>query len=303
MVGVDFWMWRARTYVQLMRPKFLLASLLVFVIGTLAADPHPDWSSLIMLAGLASVMLTQLSAGLVNEYADWRGDRFSRRTFFAGGSGVISSGRASPGAALGLAIVSGALALWSAFYIYTESDRTQFIYLIAIGIALSWAYSLRPVRLVNTGLGEIVAAVLIGILLPLTGSYLASGSMYVHWQYSLPLFLFALAMVIAVSYPDRQADIRSSKRNLVYRLGIRRAAAFQALVSFTGYASVVVFILTGELGLWTLITFIMLPFVWAGATVMALSKNYDHYQAAVASATMTFALVLMMASMLIDLVL
>jgi len=303
MVGADFWMWRARTYVQLMRPKFLLASLLVFIIGTLAVDPHPDWSSQFTLAGLASVMLTQLSAGLVNEYADWRGDRFSRRSFFAGGSGVISSGRASPGAALGLAIISASLALWSAFYIYTGSDRTQFIYLIAIGIALSWAYSLRPVRLVSTGIGEIVAAVLIGFLLPLTGSYLASGSLEVQWQYSLPLFLFALAMVIAVSYPDRQADIRSGKRNLIYRLGIRRAAALQSLISFVGYGTVVIFILTGKLGLWTLIVFIMLPFVWAGATVMALSKNYDHDQAAVASATMTFALVLLLVSMLIDLIL
>ena len=48
--------------VLLMRFKFLIASLLVFVIGTLAADPRPDWTSYVTLAGLASVMLVQLSA-------------------------------------------------------------------------------------------------------------------------------------------------------------------------------------------------------------------------------------------------
>lgn len=302
MVGMDFWWWRLRTYVQLMRPKFLLASILVFTIGTLAADRHPDWSSYVTWAGLASVMLVQMSAGLVNEYSDWRGDRFSRRTFFAGGSGTISSGRASPGAALGLAIISGALALWAAFYVHMESDRTLFIYLIITGLVVSWAYSLRPVRLVGTGAGEMIVAALIGFLLPLTGSYLASGSMTIYWQYSVPLFLFSWAMVIAVSYPDRQADIRSGKRNLAYRIGIRRAAAFQALFSFAGFGALAALVIFGQLGLWTLIAFIMLPFVWAAATVMALGRNYDHDQAAIASAAVTFSLIVLMVSLLLDLI-
>ena len=301
MVGADYWLWRFRSYVQLMRPKFLVASLLVFIIGMLAADPHPDWGSYVTWAGLASVMLVQMSAGLINEYADWRGDRFSRRTFFAGGSGMISSARASPGAALGLAMISGALALWAAFYIHTVSERDQFIYLITIGLALCWAYSLRPFRLVSTGAGEMMVAALIGFLLPLTGTYLASGGMDIHWQYSVPLFLFSWAMVIAVSYPDRQADIRSGKRNLVYRVGIRRAAAFQALVSFIGFGTLAAMFIMGQLGIWALLPFVLLPFVWAAATVMSLSKNYDHDQAGIASAAVTSALVVLMASLLLDL--
>ncbi|OPY31954.1 MAG: 1,4-dihydroxy-2-naphthoate octaprenyltransferase [Methanomassiliicoccales archaeon PtaU1.Bin124] len=293
--------WQLRGYVQLMRPKFAIASLLIYLAALLTVDKSPDWSSYALWAGVASVMLVQLSGQLANEYSDWKGDIFSRRTFFAGGSGIIPTGRASPGSALALGIVTAALALWSAYYVTIAVDgRGLFLPIIAIGLVLSWSYSIRPVRLANTGIGEPVVAVLTAFILPTMAIYYATSLMQVQWELSLPLFFFSMAMLISVEYPDRHADIRAGKRNILYRLGIRRAAGLQALCSFIGFALVVYFILTGSLGWLVGLVFITLPFVWAAATVMGMSKYYEHEQAAIASAAVSFALVVLILLLLVD---
>ena len=301
MTRLSYLSWQFRGLVQLMRLKFLLASLLVYLTALLIADPHPDWSSYPLWAGLAAVMLVQLSSGLINEYSDWEGDRFARRTFFAGGSGIIATGRASPGAALSLAIITGAMSLWCAYYLTTAlADRGLFLIIVLIGLAVSWAYSVRPVRLMSTGLGELSVAVLIAFVMPALAYYYVGGELVIHWQLSLPVFFFAFAMLISVEYPDRQADIRSGKRNLVYRLGIRGAAMLQALLSFIGYGVLIWYVVTGQLSLLVGLALVMLPFVWAAATVMGLSKYYDHYQAGIATASVSYALVLLLVLMFLS---
>jgi 1,4-dihydroxy-2-naphthoate octaprenyltransferase len=109
--------------------------------------------------------------------------------------------------------------------------------------------------------------------------------------FSLPLFFFAFAAIIAVEYPDKQADIRAVKKNLTYRLGLRRSAMLQSLSIFIGFGFTAVFIILGDLDWVEALLFISLPFVWAAGTVMAFSKHYDHFQATVATAVimLTFA--------------
>lgn len=298
-----YFAYRVRTYVQLARPQFLLASPLLFLIGALATGIDIDWSSYAIWAALLSVVLVQLSTGLINEYADWTGDRYSRRTFFTGGSGVLSTGRAEPQVALFLGLVTGTLSLWLAYLVTAElSDRSWFLPLVGLGLALGWSYSLPPIRLVSSGFGELMVALMMGFLTPLLGTYFATGGWHVYWELSLPLTLFSMASTIAVEYPDKQADIRSGKRNLTYRLGVKRAAALQTLISFTGFAVLIIYVLLGSLDWWVAIILAILPFIWAAGTVMTLGKYYEHFQAGVAAGVVSFSFFLLIVLLLLELV-
>lgn len=283
----------ATTIGQLLRPQFLVASVMLFSIGVLASGGRIDLTDDIFLAALAAVILVQLSCGLVNEYCDWLGDRFARKSFFAGGSGVVATGKVSPATALAGAIVSISVALALSLWVIDQRpDRDLFLPVLMGSAALGWAYSVRPVRLVSSGAGELTIAFLLAFAVPFLGAYLVKGTFEpALMPFSLPLFFFAFAAIVAVEYPDKQADIRAVKKNLTYRLGLRRSAMLQSLSMFIGFGLTVVYVLIGSLNWIEVLLLIALPFTWAAGTVMAFSKNYDYFQATVATAVimLTFA--------------
>jgi 1,4-dihydroxy-2-naphthoate octaprenyltransferase len=290
---------------QLLRPQFLVASIVLFSIGVLATGGRIDLADNIFLAALTAVVLVQLSCGLINEYCDWLGDRFARKSFFAGGSGVVASGMVSPATALAGAIVSISIASALSIWVMAQvPDRSLFLPVLLSSAALGWAYSVRPVRLVSSGGGELIVAFLLAFAVPFLGAYMVSGTFDAALlPFSLPLFFFALAAIIAVEYPDKQADIRAVKRNLTYRLGLRLSAMVQSLSVFIGFGLTAVFLLLGDLHWIGTLLFIALPFAWAAGTVMAFSKYYDHFQATVATAVIMFTFVTAMLLQLLGLLL
>lgn len=270
----------------LLRPQFLVASVLLFCIGVLASGGHIDLADDVFLAALMAIILVQLSCALINEYCDWLGDRFARKSFFAGGSGVVASGKISPATALSGAIISISISVALCSWVMEHRpDRTLFLPVLFGSAILGWAYSARPFRLVSTGTGEVIAAILLAFLIPSLGAYFVTGTFDASLlPFSLPLFFFAFAAIIAVEYPDKQADIRAVKKNLTYRLGLKRSAMLQSTSTFIGFGLTMLFILLGDLDWIEALLFIALPFAWAAGTVMAFSKNYDYFQATVATA-------------------
>jgi 1,4-dihydroxy-2-naphthoate octaprenyltransferase len=270
--------YKARNIIMLLRPQFLVASALMFFIGALAVADVQDVLKAPYLAALAAFVLAQLSAGLINEYEDWEGDRFARKSLFAGGSGEIATGRVEPSIALALAIASVATAAALAIYVDVElSDRGLFLPLFAVSTVLAWCYSVKPVRLMETGAGEALATGLLVWVIPLLSGYLINGS----WSadlipYLVVLTSFCLAAMIGVEFPDKQADIRSGKRNLTYRFGVKRMARVQCVLLISGYAIMVAFVLSGFIGWVNLLTIATALYAWAAVTVMIAPKHYDY---------------------------
>lgn len=210
-------------FVRLSRFEFLIGGFVLFWVGTRAAEGVISPTS--YLAGQGMVTTIQLVAQYANEYFDQEPDALAtNRTWFSGGSGALVSGRLPPRTALVAARISSGLAVvfgvWAAFL----DMRLGLVGVVAL--LGSWWYSAPPMRLISRGWGELVAAVIVGGLVPLTGA-LAAGDP--NWKllasFVLPLVVINVVMLMALDAPDAISDIAAGKLTLWVRLGDESARA------------------------------------------------------------------------------
>ncbi len=147
-------------FIKLSRLHFLLGGFLMFAVGSLTADSI-DVAHYV----IAQVMITaaQLTAHYVNEYADYEADKaIANRTAFSGGSGVLTSGLLPRRVAAVAAQTTSVIAIVTATIVATFSLPAVLTGMLAL--CVSWAYSMPPVRLLDTGWGEITTAVTVAVL-------------------------------------------------------------------------------------------------------------------------------------------
>lgn len=218
---------------MLSRPHFLLGGALLYALGAIIGgevDVAP------YLLGQGMVTSGQVTAHFVNEYGDIEFDRFiTRRTLFSGGSGVLASGRLSPGVALRAAQATTGLTLLLAGAVITISPTAATIGLVAL--AVSWSYSMPPVRLLDTGWGELVTSLTVAGLVPAVGATVNHGSItpQLLWL-AAALAPIHLAMMLAFELPDLESDRASGKTVLAVRVGemaARRLMATLYLIAVT----------------------------------------------------------------------
>lgn len=171
------------------------------------------------LLGQLMVTSAQVTAHYVNEYADVDADRLvENRTPFSGGSGVLPSESFSPHVALRAAQVSSAVAILAAVLVWHISPVAALFG--GVALVVSWAYSMPPVRLLNTGWGEIVTSAVVTVVVPmiglsLTGLALSGGLV---WALAV-LFPIHMAMMLIFEIPDATTDRQAGKTVLAVRLG------------------------------------------------------------------------------------
>lgn len=105
------------------------------------------------------------------------------------------------------------------------------------GLALGWSYHGAPLKLAYRGLGELDVVLCYGPLLVLS-TYLIQAqrlSVDAFWV-SLPLGLMIAAFLLVNEFPDYHADLSGDKKNLVARLGRRRASLLLPLVYEVAFA-------------------------------------------------------------------
>ena len=271
-------------FVMLLRPQFLLGSVSLFLVGSIyAARGRMDLSVELILA-LMAVVLIQIFGHLVNDFFDREGDVPSRRTLFAGGSGMIQSGSFSARSVLWLTTMAGISCLLLAILVVTLTGRWLFLPLIVLGLAGGWTYSASPVRLASTWFGELSVALLLGIFLPLTGVYFISGTFDLSvLVLGIPLFLFSLESLIGVEFPDKEADLASGKKNLTYRLGIGRSKLLHMVLLMMGYVSVMIEVVLGSMMMGALLLLVTLPLSLYSLWKLIGMKGYDFIVARTAS--------------------
>ena len=237
-----------RALVAMSRPSQLALIWAIYGAGVLlglsrtgaAADA---WTVLVgaLLVGGAAV-----SAHLVNEAEDAETDRLTTRTPFSGGSGALAaSGLAASvplRAGLALAVAVGA-ATWLAWVaLGLPALATTFVLAGLVGALL---YSLPPLAAMRHGWGEPLNALLGGLLLPLAGVAVVTGSVGAADVLAFsPLVLVVLASVMATAWPDREADAATGKVTLQVRLqpvALRRVHAGVSLASVLAIVSAAVF--------------------------------------------------------------
>lgn len=231
----------AKSLVKLLRPQFLVAGLFLNLLGAAVAEHlGSDISLSKMLTFQLIISSCQLAGAVANEYADTGTDAINRnRTWFSGGSGEFALGKISRRAVIALG------AFWTASAIvgmtvlsFLLGGGSGLFALMIVGLVLTLAYSVSPLKLSYRGVGELTMGAMVSFLGP-TASFLAQHG---SWDNSIlavtiPLVFQMMALMMVVEYPDFEADSAAGKRNLVVRLGRDVAWSFGVMMLLLGAAS------------------------------------------------------------------
>jgi len=214
---------------RLADPKISLASISSIFLGACAAAGdgpiHWGWLAATVL-GILAIEVAKNGSGEIFDFdtgAD-PGVAPEDRSPFSGGKRVlvdrlltrkqtvwISASAYLTGIAIGLSIL-----FWR---------EPAVLWLGVVGTACAFFYNAPPIKLSYRGLGEISVALCYGPVICL-GTYLVQrgeAPTRILWL-SVPLGLMIGAFLLINEFPDYNADRIAGKRNLVVRLGRRRAS-------------------------------------------------------------------------------
>ena len=207
------------------RPKFLVASVAPVLVGSAAGFAVTGtFQSVLFVLALLAIMALHAGANITNDYYDHlSGNDWVNKnpTPFSGGRRFIQEGILSAKATLIAALFC--LAAGSAIgVVIVLLTRSVFILVLGlIGLLGGFFYTARPIQLGYRCIGELVIAILFG-LLPVYGSY------YLQTETidTIPILPAVIAsilifLVILVNeFPDVWADSAVNKRTLIVRYGV-----------------------------------------------------------------------------------
>jgi 1,4-dihydroxy-2-naphthoate polyprenyltransferase len=217
---------------------FLYAGLLPYLLGaTWAYGIVGVFDAALFWSGLAGVVLAVIGVEAFNEYFDSR--MGTDRVFNPEDTPPMSSWVLW----LGVAAFAGALAVG----VYLTARRGWPVLALAgLGGMAAIFYVAPPIRWAYRGLGETVIALSYG-------PWMVLGSLYLHakavsWAAlaaSLVPGLLIMALAVVNAIPDFHQDRLVGKRNLVVRLGRRRAVWLYLALAATALAVVVAGVIAG----------------------------------------------------------
>jgi 1,4-dihydroxy-2-naphthoate polyprenyltransferase len=214
-------------YFAATRPAFLGVTLVGCLLGLATAfadDVAPDVPAALLT--LAFALVAHAGINVLNDYYDALNGsdaaNAERRFPYTGGSRFIQNGvlglRATGvfGYSLLAAVVPAGL--WLA-----QRSAPGLLWIGLAGLAIGWAYSAPPLKLMSRGLGE--AAVACGWLIVVLGAdYVQRGApAAAPLAAGLSYALHVANLLFVNQFPDVKADAAAGKRNLVVRLGPQRA--------------------------------------------------------------------------------
>jgi len=205
-----------------------------------------DWpmAVLVVLFGLA----IQLYIVYANDVADAALDRLNVTfTPFSGGSRVLAEGKLTGfelkiGVAVTVAL-NGliALVLWNAGFAFAPV-------LILIALVLLWLYSFPPVRLSYRGGGEFLQMIGVGLVLPVFGFYLQTGTLAAFpVRYLAVLLPLQLACAFSTTLPDEPSDRIGGKKTIAVIFGGQHAKRVVAGLHIAASGMLAVLIVTNHL--------------------------------------------------------
>jgi 1,4-dihydroxy-2-naphthoate polyprenyltransferase len=190
------------------------------------------------VAGIFLVEVGKNASGEVFDFATDAAVRKEDRSPFSGGKRVLVDGLLTRRQTWAIAVAGfgGGVAIG----LYIAAVREPGILFIGLaGVGCAYFYNGRPLRLAYRGWGELAVGACYGPLI-FAGTVLVQRH-EVPWTLlaiSLPLGLLIAAFLWVCEFPDYEADRSAGKRNLVVRLGRRRASLVFPLL-FAAAAAVV----------------------------------------------------------------
>jgi 1,4-dihydroxy-2-naphthoate octaprenyltransferase len=236
-------------FIALGRPVFLVGGVVLHALGaTVALYAGAPLSLAALFWGQISITAVQWMTHYANDYFDLAADRANTTpTNWSGGSRMLAEDRLPPRAALLTALILAAIALLAAcILVFVVGTSALTLPLVGLALVLAWCYSAPPLRLHSRGVGELTSALLVTGLVPLLGYYLQAGQLaLLPFLAIFPLCCLQFCMLLSVEFPDVESDRDAGKRNLVVRLGAKRASRLYASILLIAYLSLPLLVFAG----------------------------------------------------------
>lgn len=226
------------------------------LLGNIAAwYEHGYFSWPRFILSLLIGLLIHLITALVNDVADIRTDETNlSRTPFSGGSGVVVEGHLSRSDLIAGASGAAFLSLVLTFVlIFALHVHFGIIFFVGWGIMSAVGYSLPPVKLSYRGGGEFLVLVTYSFALVGAGYFVQAGPTYspLIWAFGTPIGFAVFSLITVTQFPDLDADRKADKRSLVILFGVKKTLRIVSAAIVLSMASVLVFLLTGFIPVWT----------------------------------------------------
>jgi 1,4-dihydroxy-2-naphthoate polyprenyltransferase len=274
-------------WLRIIRVKFLFASIISITNSLLYSYyAYNQFNIIDALLTYTGVIFLHASVDIFNDYWDYkRGiDTTTTRTAFSGGTGILPEKKLKPDTVYKAGLFCMLIGLFIGIYFVFQSG---FIIAIILAIAVTSIY-FYSTTIVNIGLGETLVAV--------KGSMIVIGTAYVQLGIidnsivflGIIIGLLSSIVLFIASFPDFGPDKAKGRRTLVILLGKNKGAKIYPFIISSIYCLLVIGILVEYLPIYSLITFISIPF--AIRSIKILLKNYDKIEDVVKaiSNTITF---------------
>ena len=268
---------------QLARPPFHIVGILPFSLGTLLAWKDTGMIHGEVLAlGIIAVIFIMMATYFAGEYWDMSENKISfidHSSRFAGGSRVIEQGLLPPKVALYSSIISlGIAAVLGLVLILVYHVGLWALPMGFIGMLAGFFYSTKPIRWVGTGIGELWIAFCYGWLPIAVGYYLQTGtfSTLVH-VIALPIGLTIFNVILLNEFPDYHADKTAGKKNMMVRLGRKKAVYLYTVVALGGWITA---LYTLVFGVPPVLFMVLFPFIALSLFIIMklMRKIWDNIQ-------------------------
>jgi len=180
-----------------------------------------------------TVLFGDLSTHFSNDYFDVEVDKqIGQRKFFSGSNILVNHPELrSLSKSISILLLSSSIILAAVAVVFQGASIE--ILIIALGANfLGWFYSAPPLRLISRGLGEIVVALIVGLVVPGAGYLSVRGQFDPLLAYFVvPFVMYGLTLSLSLEAPDIEGDTKGGKRNISVRKGER--LLFSLILSMT----------------------------------------------------------------------
>jgi 1,4-dihydroxy-2-naphthoate octaprenyltransferase len=217
--------------IRLSRPLDLILAALTYLLGIAMADYLGKASSVAAgLAGGVAVLFGLAASNLLSAY------------FVPLNEPLIPDETVRQRADLRptLMVIAAGLLTVAAFMVillgWQGALSLEVTFLLVVSTLLCVAIGVPPLRLAERGFGEIATALNLAAFLPALGFALQAGNFHrLVNAVTFPLFLIALATLLAFDFPGFAEDVKYERHTLLTRLGWQRAIPLHNAVLATAY--------------------------------------------------------------------
>jgi 1,4-dihydroxy-2-naphthoate octaprenyltransferase len=209
---------------RIIRLHIVAGGILAFSIGALLAVVSSGSFNFERVALFYIIVLFgDLSTHFSNDYFDVEVDKqVGQRKYFSGSSILVNHPELrSLSKSISISLLLFSIILAAVALVFQGASIE--ILIIALGANfLGWFYSAPPLRLISRGLGEIIVALIVGLVIPGVGYLSVRGQFDPFFIYfALPFVMYGMMLSLSLEAPDIEGDREGEKTNLSVRKGER----------------------------------------------------------------------------------